>query len=439
MAYRLIGLLLVLGGMASITHVGFWNGVETASSTLILGFLLLASYCVGFFGEKIGLPRITGYILAGLLLGPYFLDFYGTRSIEDLHFLNSLALAFIAFCAGGELKYTNIRDRLRPLSFMLTGITVVVFMGVTLSVFVMSSMIPFMSEMPFSLKLAIAAIFGVISTARSPSSAIAIISEVRAKGPFTDTVLSVTVAMDVVIIMLFAIVISFCQVLITPESELSMILLLYIMLEIGTTFVLGFLLGKGIIYLIRNLDAELPVIIAVMGFVVIKFCHSLGEYVNDVHDISLNLEPLLICMAAGFTVQNFSDHGSSFLRSMDNVSVPIYVAFFAITGATINIDILKTGWILGFVVFLVRGMMIYVGTSLSGRLAGDTPKIYKNAWLGFITQAGVSLGLLTEVVRRFPDLGVNVQSILIASITLNQIFGPVAFKYVLHKVGESKN
>jgi hypothetical protein len=302
----------------------------------------------------------------------------------------------------------------------------------------MSSAIPFMSEMPFTARLAVAAIFGVISTARSPSSAIAIISEVRAKGSFTDSVLSVTVAMDVVIIMLFAVVISFCQVLIVPGSELSLTLLLFILLEIAVALGIGFFLGKGIIYLIRNLEAELPVITAALGFMVIKFCHSLHAYLFDMYQIEINLEPLLICMAAGFTVQNFSAHGESFLKSMDNVSLPIYVAFFAITGASIDIDVLKTGWLLGLVVFLVRATMIWVGSNLSGRAGGDSPRIYKNAWLGFITQAGVSLGLLTEVVRRFPELGVHVQSILIASITLNQIIGPMTFKYVLRKVGEAR-
>ena len=123
---------------------------------------------------------------------------------------------------------------------------------------------------------------------------------------------------------------------------------------------------------------------------------------------------------------------------MDRVALPIYVAFFAITGAKINLGLLRTGWILGLVVVLVRGLMLYVGAVASGKLARDKPPIYKNAWLGFITQAGVSLGLLTEVVRRFPEIGPHIESILIAAITVNQIVGPVAFKYALNKLGEAR-
>jgi len=143
-------------------------------------------------------------------------------------------------------------------------------------------------------------------------------------------------------------------------------------------------------------------------------------------------------MTAGFTVQNFSKHGKTFLLNMDRVSLPIYVAFFAITGASINVGILKEGWLLGLFIATTRGLMVYAGSLISGKLAGAEPAIYKNAWMGFITQAGVSLGLVAEMVRRFPEIGIYVQSILIAAITLNQIIGPIAFKYALRKVGESK-
>jgi Kef-type K+ transport system membrane component KefB len=377
-------------------------------------------------------------MVAGLVLGPWVLRFYDRQAVADLEFLNSLALAFIAFCAGGELRLSHIREKLKSISFLLSGITLVVFIGVTLTVFAFSPFIPFMKGYPLSVRLAISAIFGVISTARSPSSAMAIISETKAKGPFTDTVLAVTVAMDVVVIVLFAVVISICQILIEPGSELSLMIVPHLLLEIAIAFVLGHLFGRGVIFLAQRAGVELPIIIAGMGFLVIKFCHTLSSEIELAYDISLNLEPLLICMAAGFTVQNFSDHGDRFLHSMDRVSLPIYVGFFAITGASIQLDVLEAGWLLGLMVVVARLVMLNVGSRLSARAAGDPPLVYKNAWLGFVTQAGVSLGLLAEVVRRFPEVGVHVQTILIATITVNQVIGPVAFKYVLDKVGESR-
>jgi Kef-type K+ transport system membrane component KefB len=424
--------------MASFSHFGLFGNNLQPVPVLVLGFLLLSCYCVGYFLELIKLPRITGYIFGGLFLGPYFLKFYTHQSVEALYFLNNLALAFIAFCAGGELQLKSIRKRIKSLAIILIGITLVILIGVTISITAISSYIPFMRDYPLRVKIAVAAIFGVICTARSPSSAIAIITETKAKGPCTDTILSITIAMDVLVIMLFAVIISVCQVFISPESTIDLVFLGNLLFEILIAFILGFLLGKGIVFLITNVGVEFPVIIVAMGFIVIKFCHLLSEYLHSIHDISLHLEPLLICMAAGFTVQNLSKHGTKFLSSMNRVSLPIYIAFFAITGASMNIEILKTGWILGLIIVMSRGLMIFIGSKFFGRIAGEKPELYNNAWLGFITQAGVSLGLVSEVVRRFPDIGIHIKSILIASITFNQIIGPAAFKYMLNRVGESK-
>lgn len=197
-------------------------------------------------------------------------------------------------------------------------------------------------------------------------------------------------------------------------------------------------MGKAIIYLINCVKLEFPIVITGVGFFIIQTSHYLGEVIHDAYHISFHLEPLLICMAAGFTVQNYSKHGTLFLLKMDRVSLPIYIAFFAITGASIDLEILKTGWILGLVIFAGRLIMLYIGSFLSGWASGDEPRIYKYSWMGFITQAGVSLGLLTEIVRRFPEIGVPVQSILITAITINQVAGPIAFKYALRVVGESR-
>ncbi len=435
---RFVSLLLILGSMALIVYADPFGFPDTLSSTLVLGFMLLAAYCIGFILEQKGLPRITGYIFAGLFLGPYFLKFYSTEAVADLGFLNSLALAFIAFSAGGELKLGNIRSKLKSILFLIGGVTTTVFVGVTLIVFAISEFIPFMRGYDTAVKLAISAIFGVIAVARSPSSTIAIISETKAEGDYTDTVLSVTIATDVIIIMFFAVVVSICEVLVAGSGTVSLTFLLELLLEIAVAFVLGFLLGKVIVFLIEKVKVEFPVVITVMGFLVIKFSHLLGDYLKEIYEIDINLEPLLICMAAGFTVQNFSKHGTTFLERMDNVSLPIYIGFFAITGASIDVDILKTAWFLGLVIVFSRTLMIFIGSYLSGKLSRDPPVIYKNTWLGFITQAGVSLGLLAEVVRRFPEIGEPIQTILIAAVTLNQVFGPVAFKYALYKVGEAK-
>lgn len=436
MLYRLLSLALITASMSLIVHTELLGPSGLASPLLVLGFLLLAAYETGLFFAQLGLPRITGYIVAGLFLGPYFFNFYSTEAITEFSFLNSLALAFIAFCAGGELKLANIVHILKSIVFLVVVLTLVVFSGITLTVFALSNFIPFMDTLDPKMRFAIAAIFGVIAVASSPSSTIAIISETKAKGIYTDMVLSVTIVRDVVIIILFAVVVSFCQVMLSETTAVSPSFILSLLFEIVIALGSGFFLGKGIVFLIEAVHVEFPIVITAMGFVVIKFCHQLGTYFNEVHAITVNIEPLLICMSAGFTVQNFSRHGKTFLDRMDRVSFPIYVAFFALAGASINVEVVRANWLLGVVIVLARIVMIYIGSLLSGKLSGEKPTIYKNTWLGFITQAGVSLGLLTEVVRRFTSVGISIQSILIASITLNQLIGPIAFKTGLKNAGE---
>ena len=436
MTNRIFVLLLVIAVAFLLLNLELGQSQEN-SPVFILGIILLVAYCLGFLLEKIGLPRIVGYILAGLFMGPFFLNIYTFSEVKDLNFINKLALAFIAFCAGGELRVANIRRVLKSIIYLIFGISAVVFLGITLSVFILSSYMPFMSQLSISVRFAIAAIFGIIAVARSPSSAIAIISETRAKGPYTDIVLSVSVAMDVFIIILFAVTISVAQVFISGSGGINLSFLLSLLIKITIAFSLGFLLGKFIVFLIEKVHVEFAIVIIAMGFVVIEFSHLLGYYLSEVHDIGLELEPLLICMAAGFTVQNFSKHGENFLQRMDRVSLPIYIAFFALTGAGIDLNVLRASWVLGLTIFLVRLASIYIGSYLSGRLAKSEPKIYKNVWLGFITQAGVSLGLLAEVSRRLPDIGMSIQTILVATIIMNQIIGPVAFKLGLKKVGEA--
>ena len=438
MRNRLITFVLIILAMLIVFNAGaFLNSANSISPTLIIGFMLLSSFVVGFFFERGGLPRITGYIISGLVFGPFILKFYSLGSVEELLFLNSLALAFIAFNAGSELRIKEIVHDIKPILYLTLGVTTVVFSGVTATVFLISELIPFMRPYPLPAKIAIASIFGIISVARSPSSAIAIINETKAKGSYTSTILSITIIMDVLIIILFALVISINSLIMEPGSSFEFSFVFFLFLEIVIAFILGFLLGKFIIFLINRVKVEFSVVIIALGFFVIKFTHFAGSFIRNNYEMNLNLEPLLICMAAGFTVQNFSGYGDIFLKRMDKISIPVYVAFFTITGASINLNILRAGWILGLIIFISRISMIYLGSFLSTKAARAEKKIRENSWLGFITQAGISLGLLSEVVRRFPEAGIHIQAILIATITLNQIIGPIGFKYGLHRAGET--
>ncbi|MBU3917963.1 cation:proton antiporter [bacterium] len=439
MIQRVFVLFMLVGVMSLITYTTILGQHQDLSPTLVLGFLLLAAYCVGQILEKIKLPKLSGYMIAGLAFGPYCMNFVSKEVIFDLSFINNLALAFIAFCAGGELKSSQLKNQIRSIKNLVIIQTIFVFLSVSTVMFFLIEFIPAFVNIGYAKRLAISVIFGIISVALSPSSTIAIISETKAKGKYTDIMLSVTVIIDVIVIVLFGVAVSFSKAIFSSTASMDWTFFLILLVEIILALILGSFLGKGIVFLIDKVKVEFPVVIVGVGFFVIKFSHLSTAYLHDSHDIVINFEPLLICIAAGFTVQNYSNFGKNFLYKMDRVSLPVFIAFFAITGASINIDILKTSWIFGLIIVGIRLVTLYIACITSGIISKDESLIYKNYWLGSITQAGVSLGLLAEIIRSFPSIGEPIQSLLIAAIAVNQFIGPVALKWALVKVGDAKN
>jgi Kef-type K+ transport system membrane component KefB len=410
-----------------------------ASPTLSLGFLLLGAYIIAVLLARTGFPKITGYIIGGMLFGPSMLGFLSSDVLSDLKLVDDLALTFIAFAAGGELRITMLKDRKKSILLTLISLIVIVLFGVTFSLLSVRSFFPLTMGMPFLKALAVAAICGVIAVARSPSSAIAIISETKASGPFTEMVLGVTVAVDVLTIFLFAVVLSFSEVILAGATGFDFVFLLGIGLEVSSSLIFGFLLGRAIVYYLKHIRSNLTIFILGVAFLVTKLAQSLAWLLDTEFGIHFHLEPMIICLTAGFVVQNMSRLGDDFLRIIDRSSLPIYAVFFAISGASLGLEALKETWHWALFLVAIRLIFIYTGTYVGGKLASDPPRFIKASGLGFVTQAGVSLGLAKLVAERFPDFGAELAALIVATIAINQVIGPAAFKWALSCVGESKS
>ena len=429
----LIGIFMLLARMAFGDQVLF----AEADSTMSFGFLLLAAYLVGDILSLFSIPRLTGYILAGIVFGPNLLGFVDEAVVLDLKLINDLALTFIALAAGGELRLDELRQRRKSIGLTVLFLVVFVFVGVAAFVVAARSMLPFLDGSTGQL-VAVAAIMGTFAIARSPSSAIAIISECKARGPFTETVLGVTVLMDLLVIILFAVVVSFSQVLIDPAGVLDFRLIGLVLVEVVGSILGGIFLGMVISFYIRNIRAELIVFILAMAFMVAFFSRQFAMLLDELYSISLHLEPMLICVTAGFWVQNFSRGGEQLMQRIDRSSLPIYVVFFALAGASLDIGALRQTWLVAVLLVGVRFGLVWLGAFAGARLAGDPRPFHRLSGLGYVTQAGVSLGLAEIIARRFPEWGPALAVTVVAVITLNQIVGPVAFKYALGAVGEAR-
>jgi Trk K+ transport system NAD-binding subunit len=292
--------------------------------------------------------------------------------------------------------------------------------------------------MPPATRLAVAFLVGAIMVARSPSSAIAVVNEMRAHGPFTRTVLGITVASDVLVILLFALSSSLADGLVS-QLGFDFSLVLIVLGEIVIAAATGYLVGKAIPLIFRAVGSWNVRALAVLslGWGIFHGARELRHFTGEHGPFEIYLEPLLICMVAGFVVTNLTGFRNDFHRVLNQTSPAIYVLFFTLAGAGVAVDTLASSWRLAAMLFVVRLGGIFVGSWLGGRMAGDPPLWGRVSWMSFVTQAGIGLGLCKQVAVMFPEWGGDLATVLISVIVLNQLIGPPLFKWALQIVGEA--
>jgi Trk K+ transport system NAD-binding subunit/Kef-type K+ transport system membrane component KefB/mannitol/fructose-specific phosphotransferase system IIA component (Ntr-type) len=403
------------------------------------GFALiaLASKQMGKSLKKTGLPLISAFLLTGIISGPYVLGMITKEAVETLGFVDEISLGFIAFAAGAELYLKELRSKLQSIAWITAGLVTFTFSLTAITFYLISAHIPFMAEMPPATKAAVAILAGAILVARSPSSAIAIVNELRAKGPFTQTALGVTVIMDVVVIVLFSVNSSVADALLTGlRFNLGFIALL--VFELGGSLFLGFIVSKILLRIIRmpaHPFLKTSFILAT-GYLVFVLSAGIRQYTHDRFVVELLFEPLLICMVAGFFMSNTTRFRTEFLKILYEIGPFIYITFFTLTGASLSLDVLAATWPVAVALFLVRMTAIFLGSFVGGTLAGNPAKANSVSWMAYITQAGVGLGLAKDVVVEFPGFGSPFATIIISVIILNQLVGPPLFKFVIKLMKE---
>lgn len=408
--------------------------------TFLVGFLIvaLAANEIAKIFQKIKFPLITGLIITGIIAGSSVLNFITNEALEKLNFLNEIALSIIAFSAGSELYLNDLRSRIKSIKWMAIGQLIITFLMSSVVIYYIAEQIPFMANLPSAHKFGISILFGTIFVARSPSSAIAVINEMRANGPFTKTVMGVTVVKDVLVIILFAICLSIAKAFINNETT-DILFFVILLLELATSFGLGFLVGKVLqVPFLTKADKHLKGIsIVIIGYSVYLLAHFVRIKSFEYFHHEFILEPLLICIIASFALTNYSKHRIEFSEALEDISPIIYIIFFTLTGASLSIQTLMSvfGIAIGF--FFLRLITMFFG-GLFGVYAAKDPKKYRFvAWMPYLTQAGVALGLATIVSNEFPAWGYQFETIIIAVIVINQLIGPPLFKWVLNYVKES--
>ena len=420
--------------------ISILNSDITSLIVVAIGLLIvvLAADSIAKVFQKIKLPLITGFIITGIVAGSSMLNFISRDSIHRLDFLIDIALSIIAFSAGAELYLNELRSRLNSIKWMTIGQLVITFVLSSLLIYFIADNISFMKEMDASTKIAVSILFGTIFVARSPSSAIAVINEMRANGPFTKTVMGVTVVKDVLVIILFAISFSLAKAFIKDE-DIGFLFIAILLFELFLSFGLGILVGNLIkMMLSQSLNQKLKsALIILIGYSIYLLASFLESSTAELFTHGLIVEPLLICIIASFVVTNYSKHRIEFSEQLEKIAPIIYIIFFTLTGASLSIQVLWSVLGIAFALFFLRLITMVLG-GIFGVIAAKDPKEYTFiAWMPYITQAGVALGLATIVAEEFPVWGDSFETIIIAIIVINQLIGPPLFKWTLNYVKES--
>jgi Trk K+ transport system NAD-binding subunit/Kef-type K+ transport system membrane component KefB len=407
---------------------------------LYLGAFLIVAVAAGRIAgvfQKLKLPLITGFLAIGLLSGPEFLGLIDQDALQGLSFVNDMALAFIAFAVGSELYLKELRNRMRSIVVMTISQMVVTFTLVSIAVFLISDLIAFTRGMNQAGRMAISLLAGTIAIARSPASAIAIINELRARGPFTQTAIGVTVLKDFAVIVVFAIIFTLSQSMIR-EADFRMIFILQAVIELILAFGYGFLVWLLLraIFSLKGMLALKKGMILVLGFLVYLFTQEAANISGRYLGMTLHIEPLLICIVGSFLLTNFSVYRNDFIRIIKELGPYVYVLFFTLTGALISLEVLAAMWFVTLIIFGVRLVSLFLAGYAGSTVAGDSVLYRKISWMPYVTQAGVSVGLASIIAAEYPGWGAEFATVMISVIVLNQVVGPPFFKWALHLAGE---
>lgn len=386
------------------------NTLLSLSLAMIVGLLMTRIM------KKINLPNVTGYLIAGLLVGPYFLNIFSLEKIEGFDVLTNAALGFIAFSIGGEFKLSSLKQ-LGAKVFVIT-----LFEAVGASALVATVLILLGIDIPLALVL------GAIASATAPAATLMVVRQYKARGPVTSTLLPVVAIDDAVCLMLFSILSSVAKSVEAGNGFNVKETLLMPIFEIVGSLVIGFAVGFVLsvatkFFLSRANRISLAVTAVFLGV-------GLSEM--------LGLSSLLLCMAIGAAMANFSKVSDAVMECTDRWTPPLFMLFFVISGAEFNFEIFKTVGLVGVLYLVLRSAGKYFGAMLGCALVKSEKNVKKYLGITLLPQAGVAIGMAQLSLTVVPQYGEQIRAVILCATLVYELVGPLLTKIALTKAGEIK-
>lgn len=385
----------------------------TLNTLLDLAIMIFAGMFCGRMAKHLHLPNVTGYLVAGLLIGPSVLGLLSEDFLEATSIISDVALGFIAFSIGNEFKLSYFKR------VGIAPIVIACLESLFAVLFVVLGLIISGQSVPFSLVL------GAIAAATAPAATIMVIKQYRAKGPVTESLLSVVAIDDATALILFSLAVAIAQTLTTSGAGLGAALLSPLK-EIGGAIAVGAVLGFIFLIPLRFFKKQGNRLSLIVGFIFAGL--GLAKW--------LGLSNLLLCMAMGAVIANFSPDVGKLMDICDSVTPPVFMLFFVASGADLKLSVLPTVGIIGVVYIILRVIGKIFGASLGGILCKCDKTVRKYLGPCLLPQAGVAIGLSLAAGTAVPEHASQIRAVILCATLIYELIGPAITKLSLKKAGE---
>ncbi len=390
------------------------------NTLLALSIAIAAGLGMSRLAKLVRLPNVTAFLVGGLLVGPSVLGIIPREVTDSFGVITEAALGFIAYSIGAEFKISYLkRIGAKPLT-----ITAFEGLGAVLAVDLVLITCSLLGVPGFDLPMCVA--LGAIAAATAPAATLMVIRQYKARGPVSEMLLPVVAMDDALGLIAFAISMNIAQAIASGASMTVMSMLVTPLLEILGSVALGVGLGFALSYLARFFKSrgnKLALTIAFV-FLALALCDM------------WNLSNLLCIMMIGAVMTNLCPVANVIIEQTDRFTPPLFLLFFVISGAELNLSVLPTVGLVGVCYVLVRALGKWLGAYLGSRAVHAHPNVQKYLGFTLIPQAGVAIGMAQLALTRLPAYGQQIQAVVLAGTLIYELVGPVITKVALSKAGE---
>lgn len=382
---------------------------------LKVGIVLLVGFVGGRLAKLVKLPSVSGYLIAGLLLGPSLLNMITPTDEHSLTFVSEIALAMIAFSIGSEFIVKDMM-KLGKKIFWITLWEVVGAIGV---VFVVMFVI---FKQPFAFSIVIAS----MSAATAPAATLMVMRQYKANGPLTRTILPVVALDDVFGIIAFGIALSLAKLTISPDTVSVASMFTAPLIEIGGSLGLGSVLGLVLAFVVKLGENRDDHQVLSMAFIIAGV--GLAKW--------FGLSPLLVNIVTGTVVANIVSNNKRVFSSVNDLATPFFVIFFTMAGASLDLKIFSTIGLIGFGYVVARAAGKMLGTWFGAVVTKSEPVVKKYMGFAMLPQGGISIGLSVIVGLELPTYAQAITTIIMFSVLIYETTGPIFAKIAISKAKE---